>query len=106
MDFHQLHKTRVIELREMAAKYGVEGTSALKKEQLVDFLATKLGIDRHAHGKLGINKDAVKKRLREVKAERDAALAAHDDKALKQARRRIHRLNREIRRAVERAARP
>lgn len=103
MDFHQLHKTRVMELREMAAKYGVDGVSAWKKEQLVDFLAEKLGIDRHAHGALGINKRAVKKQLREAKTERDAALAARDKKALKQARRKIHRLNREIRRALEHA---
>jgi hypothetical protein len=104
MDFHQLHKTRVVELREMAAKYGVEGVSAWKKEQLVDFLAGKLGIDRHAHGALGINKDAVKKQLHELRKKRDEALAAHDAKALKQARRKRHRLKREIRRAIERSS--
>jgi hypothetical protein len=103
MDFHHLQKTRVIELREMAAKMGVEGTSAMKKEKLVDILATKLNIDRHAHGSLGINKDTVKKQLHAVRAERDAALAAHDPKALKLARRKAHRLKREIRRALERA---
>jgi len=105
MDFHQLHKTRVIELREMAAKYGVEGVSAMKKEQLVDFLAAKLGIDRHAHGALGINKAAVKKQLHDLKQKRDEAIAAHDAKALKLARRKRQRLKREIRRAIVRAAR-
>ena len=104
MDYHQLHKTRVVELREMAAKYGIEGVSAMKKEQLVDFLAGKLGIDRHAHGALGINKASIKKLLHELKNERDKALTAHDRKALKQARRKRHRLKREIRRAIERAA--
>lgn len=103
MDFHHLQKTRVVELREQAAKMGIEGVSAMKKEKLVDVLATKLNIDRHAHGALGINKDAVKKRMREVKATRDAALAAHDAKALKLARRKAHRLKREIRRALVRA---
>ncbi len=103
MDFHHLQKTRVVELREMAAKQGIEGVSAMKKEKLVDILATKLNIDRHAHGALGINKDAVKKQIREFKAKRDAALTAHDPKALKQARRKVHRLKREIRRALARA---
>jgi hypothetical protein len=103
MDFHHLQKTRVIELREMAAKMGIEGTSALRKEKLIDLLAAKLNIDRHAHGALGINKDAVKKQIRAVKAERDAAVAAHDGKALKLARRKAHRLKREIRRALAHA---
>ncbi len=103
MDFHQLHKTRVIELREMAAKHGLEGVSALKKEQLVDFLVAKLGIDRHAHGALGINKATIKKQLTELKKERDQALAAHDHKVLKTTRKRRHRLKREIRRAIQRS---
>ena len=102
MDFHQLQKTRVIELRDMAAKMGVEGVSALKKEKLIDLLATKLGIDRHAHGALGINKGAVKAQLRTAKAERDAALAARDHEALRKARRKAHRLRREIRKALAR----
>jgi hypothetical protein len=104
MDYHQLHKTRVVELREMAAKYGVEGVSAMKKEQIVDFLVGKLGIDRHAHGALGLNKATVKKQLHDLKSERDKAITAHDRKALKQARRKRHRLKREIRRAIARAA--
>lgn len=105
MDFHQLHKTRVVELREMAAKYGIDGVSAMKKEALVDFLAGKLGIDRHAHGALGINKATVKQQLHALKEARDKALTAHDAKALKLARRKRHRMKREIRRAIERAAR-
>lgn len=102
MDFHQLQKTRVIELREMAAKMGVEGVSAMKKEKLVDLLATKLGIDRHAHGALGINKATVKAQLRAAKAERDAALAAGDREALRKSRQKAHRLKREIRKALAR----
>jgi len=103
MDFHHLQKTRVIELREMAAKMGIEGTTAMKKEKLIDLLATKLNIDRHAHGALGINKEAVKKQIKAVKGERDTAIAAHDGKAIKLARRKAHRLKREIRRALAQA---
>ncbi len=103
MDWHELHKTRVIELREMAAKYGVEGVSAMKKEQLVEFLAGKLGIDRHAHGALGINKAAIKKQLAALKVERDQALAAHDHAKLRAARRKRRQLKREIRHAIEHA---
>jgi hypothetical protein len=94
----------VVELREMAAKAGIEGVSAMKKEKLVDLLATKLNIDRHAHGPLGINKAAVKKKIREIKAARDTAITSHDHKALKEARRKVHRLKREIRRALARSS--
>ena len=45
MNFHELQKVRVVELRQMVAKHGVEGTSAWKKEQLVNFMAEKLGIE-------------------------------------------------------------
>jgi len=103
MTFHELQKIRVVELRQMAAEYGVEGTSAWKKEQLIEYLAGKLGIDRHAHGPLGIDKVAVKKQLHALKAERDAALNAHDAKVLKQLRRKMHRLKRQINKALEHA---
>ena len=103
MTFHELQKVRVVELRQMAAKYGVEGTSAWKKEQLVNYLAEKLGIDRHAHGALGIDKVAVKKQLHALKADRDQALGAHDSKLLKQIRRKMHRLKRQINKAIEHA---
>src|SRR6187402_3326304 len=96
MTFHELQKIRVVELRQMAAKYGVEGTSAWKKPQLIEYLAEKLGIDRHAHGPLGIDKVAAKKQLHALKADRDAALNAHDAKLLKQLRRKMHRLKRQI----------
>ena len=103
MTFHELQKIRVVELRQMAAKYGVEGTSAWKKPQLIDYLAGKLGIDRHAHGPLGIDKVATKQQLHALKAERDAALKAHDAKLLKQLRRKMHRLKRQINKALEHA---
>jgi hypothetical protein len=103
MTFHELQKIRVVELRQMAAKYGVEGTSAWKKEQLIVYLAEKLGIDRHAHGALGIDKVAIKKQLHALKAERDKAFADHDAKQLKLLRRKMHRMKRQINKALEHA---
>jgi hypothetical protein len=103
MTFHELQKIRVIELRQMAAKYGVEGTSAWKKEKLVHFLAEKLGIDRHQHGPLGLDKVAIKQHLHVLKADRDAALASHNHEQLKQIRRQMHRLKRQINKAIEHA---
>ena len=46
MDFHELQKTRVADLREMMKEHlpQVEGVIGLKKEDLVDQLAEKLGI--------------------------------------------------------------
>jgi hypothetical protein len=106
MNFHELQKIRVVELRQMAAKHGVEGTSAWKKEQLINYMAEKLGIDRHAHGPLGIDKVAVKKQLHALRAERDQALGAHDAKQLKTIRRKMHRLKRQINKAIEYAHKP
>jgi hypothetical protein len=62
-------------------------------------LCTALGIATHEHHEaVGIDKPALKAKIRALKAKRDEALAAHDHDLLKNVRRQIHRINRDIRR--------
>ena len=98
MDWHELQKKKVTELREMAKEYGEKGTSGMIKEQLVDFLAEKLGIEKpHKIVDDAEEKRMLKGRIRELKAIRQQALEAKNREELKKARRQIHRLKRTIR---------
>ena len=49
---------------------------------------------------VGINKTDVKAKIKDLKRQRDEAIAAHDRARLKSVRRRIHRLKREIHKAA------
>lgn len=97
------HKT-VAELREIAQGLeheAVKGFTQLNKEHLIPALCEALGIPQHEHHDvIGIDKAATKKTLKELKAARKQALEAHDSAQLKAIRRRMHRLNRRIRRAT------
>ncbi len=102
--YEELHAKTVADLREIAKDVehdALRGYTTMHKEHLVPALCQALGIEAHVHHEVvGINKAKVKKRIRELKAERDQALAAHDRARLKLTRRRIHRLKRKIRRAT------
>ena len=93
------HKT-VAELREIAKDVqheAVKGYSQLNKEHLLAALCTALGVDTHAHRvHVGAEKLRIKNRIRNLKAKRAQALAAHDGAQVKAARRAIHNLKRAI----------
>lgn len=97
------HKT-VAELRDIAAGIeheALQGYTQLNKEHLLHALARALGLEEHLHHDVvGINKTEVKSRIKALKRERDEAIAAHDRARLKQLRRRIHHLKREIHKAT------
>lgn len=97
------HKT-IAELREIAKGLdheAVKGYTQLNKEHLIPALCEALGLPQHEqHDVVGIDKASVKKTLKGLKAERKKALEAHDSAQLKAIRRRMHRLNRRIRRAT------
>lgn len=103
-DYNQLKHTTVAELREIAAEIddeAVQGYTQMNKDHLIEAICKALNIDMHVHHEVvGIDKAAIKKRIRELKVERDAALEAHDHKKLKEIRRKIHRQKRKIRRAT------
>ncbi len=98
--WEELRKMTVVRLREIASEMEHEelhGYRTMHKEQLLPALCHALGIEDHAHHEVvGLNKARVKARIRELKTQRDAALAARDSVQLKRIRRKIHRLKRRI----------
>lgn len=97
------HKT-LAELRDIAKDIeheAVQGYTQLNKEHLVVAICKALNIDIHEHHDVvGIDKAAIKSRIKALKTKRNAALTAHDHAALKKARRSIHRLKRQIHKAT------
>jgi len=101
---HELKHKTLAELRDIAKDIehdAVQGYTQLNKEHLVVAICKALNIDMHEHHDVvGIDKTTIKSRIKDLKRKRDAALAAHDHAQLKQARRSIHRLKRQIHKAT------
>jgi hypothetical protein len=102
--YDELHKKTVEDLRDIAKGTGheaVQGYTQMNKEHLLPALCKALGIEPRAHrpAAVAVDKSGVKSKLRQLRAERDKALAAHDGERLKQIRRERHRLNRRLRSA-------
>jgi hypothetical protein len=99
--YHDLKLKTIQELRDIAKDLqhdAVQGFSQMNKDHLLPALCKALGIDAHEHHTAsGIDKPAIKAKMRELKKKRDAALEAHDHVSLKMVRRQIHGLNRQIR---------
>ena len=99
--YEELKAKTVAELRDIAKDIqhdAVQGASQMNKDHLLPAICKALGIDTHEHHEVhGIDKPAIKARIRELKKERDAALESHDAAQLKSLRRQMHRLNHQIR---------
>ena|ERR1700730_12466286 len=99
--YEELKKKTVQELRDVAKDMkhdAVQGASQMNKEHLLPALCKALGIETHEHHEVwGIDKAAIKTKMRELKKAREAALVARDSERLRSVRRQLHRLNREIR---------
>jgi nucleoside-triphosphatase THEP1 len=99
--YHELKGKTIQELREIAAGTGndaVKGASQMNKDHLLPVLCKALGIDAHEHADVvGIDKVAMKAKMRELKEQRQKAIEAHDPVALASARRHLHHLNHQIR---------
>jgi hypothetical protein len=103
LTFEQLRHKTLADLREMAKGVeheAVQGYTQLNKERLVLALSKALGIQHEHHDVIGVDKAAIKSRIRELKTKRAEALDAHDHDALKTIRRSIHRLKRRIHKAT------
>lgn len=102
--YEDLHGKTVAQLREIAEGIdhdAVRGYTTMHKPELVKGLCTALGIEAHEHHEVvGVDKRAIKARIRELKARREKALEAGDSTELKQIRRKIHRLKRTLRAAT------
>lgn len=102
--YEEIKNKTVAQLREIAS--GIEheavvGYSTFHKEELVHAVCTALGLEEMVHHHVvGIDKSSIKVQIKALKAEREAALEAHDSKQLKIIRRKIHRLKRAIHRAT------
>jgi DNA-binding IclR family transcriptional regulator len=99
--YNELKSKTIAELRDIAKDVqhdAVQGHSQMNKDHLLPALCKALGIEMHAHHEVaGIDKPAIKSKMRELKQQREAALVAHDHDTLKSVRRHIHSLNRQIR---------
>jgi len=99
--YEELSKMTVAELREIAATTdheAVQGATQMNKEHLLPALCKALGIETHAHHHVeGLDKPAVKSKIRQLKSQRDEAIKAGDHARLRRVRRRVHRLKRRIR---------
>ncbi len=98
--YDELKEMTVGELREIAKGTehdDLKGAMQMNKEHLLPILCRVLGIQTHHHVVTGIDKPALKAKIRDLKKERDAALEAQDHDKLKNVRRQLHRLNHEIR---------
>jgi len=96
------HKT-LADLRDIAKDIehdAVQGYTQMNKPHLIAGLAKALGIQHEHHEVVGVDKSGIKARIRELKTQRAAAIAAHDHAQLKVVRRTIHRLKRRIHKAT------
>jgi hypothetical protein len=98
MDWHELEKLKIDDLRAMAKdKELVDAVAGLSKEQLVAKLAESMGIPRPHRVVEGMDKAPIKARIHELQAERDQALRDGDQERQRRARREIHRQKRKLR---------
>jgi len=102
MEYHELQKMTVAKLREKVHEFPeVTGASGMHKDQLIDLLCEKLGIQKPHKVALGTDKSAIKAQIHALKKERDAAIAAKDAKKLHDARRKLHHLRRALHKAAK-----
>lgn len=101
--FEKLKHMTIAQLREIAKgieNEAVQGYTQLNKEHLVIAISKALGIQHEHHDVVGLDKAAIKSRIRDLKQKRAEALSAHDHAQLKVVRRTIHRLKRQIHKAT------
>jgi DNA-binding IclR family transcriptional regulator len=101
MTYEELRVKTLAELREIAKTIvddAVQGYSQMNKEHLLPAMCQALGIDtREHHEATGIDKAGIKLKIRELKRQRDEALAQANHALVRDTRRHIHHLNHQIR---------
>ncbi len=102
--YEELKKKTVAQLRDIAKGIdheAVQGYTQMNKDHLLVAICKALNLDMHEHHHIiGINKAAIKVKIKELKKKRDDAVAAHDSKQLKLVRRSIHHLKRKLHKAT------
>lgn len=102
--YHELKEMTVAQLREIAKDIeheAVKGATQMNKDHLLKGLCTALHIEMHEHHEVvGIDKAAIKTKIRALRKKRDEILASKERKELSGVLRQIHALKRTIRRAT------
>lgn len=103
--YEQLSAMTVVQLREVGHALNnpeLRGIATMHKDKLLPLLCSVMGIEvHHHHVRAGVDKAGIKQRIRALKKERDAALAAKDGARLKEVRAKIHDLKRTLRKSIE-----
>jgi hypothetical protein len=101
MTYEELKGKTVAELRDIAKTIvhdAVQGYSQMNKEHLLPAICKALGIDTREHHEVtGIDKAGIKLKIRELKRQRDEALAQANHAVVRDVRRHIHHLNHQLR---------
>jgi len=105
MEYSDLEKMTVVKLREEAMKFpDVKGVSAMKKEQLIELLCEKLGIEKKKRPQtIPLDKAEIKRRIKQLKEEKKKALEAKDYEKAAFYRRRIHAYKHRLRKSIKKA---
>jgi hypothetical protein len=97
MDYHELQKMTAAKLKEKAHEFPeLTGVSTMHKEQLIELLCQKLGIQKPHKVAVGAEKSQIKAQIHALKRDRDAAIEAKDAKKLREVRVQLHRLRRRL----------
>jgi hypothetical protein len=107
MDAKTLEKMTVVKLREEAMKFDdIAGVHGMHKDELVSVLKEKFGIveDKTASELLIEQKHAIKKKIQQLKVEKDQAIEAKDEKKTALVRRRLRRQRRLLKKVLTKAA--
>lgn len=102
--YDEFKHSTVVQLRDIAKGIeheALQGYTQLNKDHLITALCKALNIPTHAHHEArGIDKAKYKAQLKDLKKEREAALAAHDHAKLRAIRRHRRSLMHRIRSAT------
>lgn len=109
MELRELQKMTVVKLRDEALSMGgFVGVSGMSKQELIEAMAPRLGIDleaamKVARAKFAADKPTMKREIRTLKGQRDEAITAHDAAAAAQTRKLIKKRKRSLRRLAQQA---
>lgn len=101
--FPELKHKNLADLKDIAKDItpAVQGYTQMNKEHLIDAICKALNIDMHIHREVkGIDKSAVKAKIKEWQKKRDEALASGNRESLRTALDHIHNLKHQLRKSM------
>jgi len=102
--FTELKHMTVAQLRDIAKEIedeAVKGFTQMNKDHLLEAICKSLHIEMHEHHEVvGINKKEIKRKIKNLKKDRDKALEAKDKEQLKNIRKEIKKLKHVLRKAT------